>query len=156
VNTIETKPFIFKIPNLLLLLQQITAWLQYWRHCYNTSHYLTQFQGKGKVVCVLFFLTEHHAMKVYLGGWRYSSTHYLTSALDGGELSASRFSSFTPRDRSPGTHWTGGWVVTLFQSICESIPHHCNLFPCSGFMHNVSITVRLHEVVGQLLEEQWI
>jgi hypothetical protein len=25
VNTIETKPFIFKIPNLLLLLQQITA-----------------------------------------------------------------------------------------------------------------------------------
>jgi hypothetical protein len=33
--------------------------------------------------------------------WRYSSTHSLTSALDGGEWSASRPGRFTPRERAP-------------------------------------------------------
>jgi hypothetical protein len=42
--------------------------------------------------------------------WKYSSTHPLTSALDGGEWSASRPGHFTPRERAPGTHWIGGWV----------------------------------------------
>jgi hypothetical protein len=36
--------------------------------------------------------------------------HPLTSALDGGEWSASRTGRFTPRERAPGTHWIGGWV----------------------------------------------
>jgi hypothetical protein len=45
-----------------------------------------------------------------LGEWRYSSTHSLTSALDGGEWSASRPGRFTPKERTPGTHWVGGWV----------------------------------------------
>jgi hypothetical protein len=36
--------------------------------------------------------------------------HPLTSALDGGEWSASRPGRFTPRERAPGIHWTGGWV----------------------------------------------
>jgi hypothetical protein len=40
----------------------------------------------------------------------YSSTHSLTSALDGGEWLASRPRRFTPRERAPGTHWIGGWV----------------------------------------------
>jgi hypothetical protein len=48
-------------------------------------------------------------MKAY-GGWIYSSTHSLTSALDGCEWSASRPGRFTPRERDPGTHWIGGWV----------------------------------------------
>jgi hypothetical protein len=48
-------------------------------------------------------------MKAYWE-WRYSSTHPLTSALDGGEWSASRPYRFTPRERAPGTHWIGGWV----------------------------------------------
>jgi hypothetical protein len=34
----------------------------------------------------------------------------LTSALDGGEWSASRRGRFTPRRRVPGSHWIGGWV----------------------------------------------
>jgi len=38
------------------------------------------------------------------------STHSLTSALDGGEWSASRPGRFTSRERAPGTHWIGGWV----------------------------------------------
>jgi hypothetical protein len=45
-----------------------------------------------------------------LGEWRYSSTHSLTSALDGGEWSASRPGRFTPRERAPVIHWIGGWV----------------------------------------------
>jgi hypothetical protein len=45
-----------------------------------------------------------------LGEWRYSPTHSLTSALGGGEWSASRLGRFTPREKAPGTHWIGGWV----------------------------------------------
>jgi hypothetical protein len=35
---------------------------------------------------------------------------FLTSALVGGEWSASRLGRFTPRERAPGTHWIRGWV----------------------------------------------
>jgi hypothetical protein len=45
-----------------------------------------------------------------LGEWMYSSIHSLTSALDGGELSATRPGRFTAKERAPGTHWIGGWV----------------------------------------------
>jgi len=40
------------------------------------------------------------------------STHSLTLAPREGEWSASHPSYFTPRERVPGTHWTGGWVQT--------------------------------------------
>jgi len=36
-----------------------------------------------------------------LGKWRYSSRHSLTSALDGGEWTASRTGRFTPQRKSP-------------------------------------------------------
>jgi hypothetical protein len=52
-------------------------------------------KGKGKVALAL--LTGHHAS--VLEDWRYSSTHSLTSALDGGEWSASRPGSFTPQGK---------------------------------------------------------
>jgi hypothetical protein len=45
-----------------------------------------------------------HATKA-LGGEKSNSSYLLTSALDGGEWSASR-----PGERTPGTHCTGGWV----------------------------------------------
>jgi hypothetical protein len=45
-----------------------------------------------------------------IGERRYSSTHSLTSALDGGEWSASRPGRFTPRERAPGNYWIGGWA----------------------------------------------
>jgi len=45
-----------------------------------------------------------------LGEWRYSSTQSWTLTIDGGGWSASRPSSFTPRWRSPGIHWIGGWL----------------------------------------------
>jgi hypothetical protein len=40
----------------------------------------------------------------------YSTTHSLTSALDGSEWSASRPGRFIPRERALDTHWIGGWV----------------------------------------------
>jgi hypothetical protein len=40
----------------------------------------------------------------------YRSIFFLTSALVGGEWSASRPGRFTPRESSPGTHQTRGWV----------------------------------------------
>jgi hypothetical protein len=48
-------------------------------------------------------------MKVYWE-WSYSSTYSLTSALDGGEWSASRTGRSTPRESAPVTHWIRGWV----------------------------------------------
>jgi hypothetical protein len=59
-------------------------------------------------LCFLFNWAPRH--EGILGEWRYSSTHSLTSALDGGEWSASRPHCFTSRERDPGTHWIGGWV----------------------------------------------
>jgi hypothetical protein len=35
---------------------------------------------------------------------------FFTSALVGGEWSASRPYHFTPEERGPDTHWVGGWV----------------------------------------------
>jgi hypothetical protein len=51
------------------------------------------------------------------GNWhdwnRYSSIHSLTSALEGGEWSASQPGRFTPRESAPGTHpcWVGPSAV---------------------------------------------
>jgi hypothetical protein len=42
--------------------------------------------------------------------WKYSSMHSLTSALDGGEWSASRPGRFISRERAPGIHLIRGWV----------------------------------------------
>jgi hypothetical protein len=53
-------------------------------------------------VPVLYFLTEHHAVKAY---WA-----LLTSALDGAEWSASSSGRFIRRERAPGTHCIGVWV----------------------------------------------
>jgi hypothetical protein len=49
----------------------------------------------------------------------YSSTHSLTSALDGDEWSASRTGPFTPRERVPGTHWIEGWVG--FRAVLDAV-----------------------------------
>jgi hypothetical protein len=43
----------------------------------------------------------------------------LTSALDGGEWSASRPTRFIPRERDPGTHWIGGWVG--FRAVLDAV-----------------------------------
>jgi hypothetical protein len=48
-------------------------------------------------------------MKAY-GGVDVYIHIFLTSALVGGELSASRPGRFTFGERAPGSHWVGGWV----------------------------------------------
>jgi hypothetical protein len=53
-------------------------------------------------LCLSFNWAPRH--EGVLEEWRYSSTHSLTSALDGGS------GRFTPWERAPGTHWIGGWV----------------------------------------------
>jgi hypothetical protein len=47
-------------------------------------------------------------MRTY-GGVDVWSRIFLTSALVGGEWSASRPGCFIPGERAPGTHWIGGW-----------------------------------------------
>jgi hypothetical protein len=42
--------------------------------------------------------------------WMHRSTFFLTSALVGGEWSASRPGRFTPWERAPGTHRIGSWM----------------------------------------------
>jgi hypothetical protein len=47
-------------------------------------------------------------MKAY-GGVDIHIYVFLTSALVGGEWSASHPDRFTPGERAPATHWIGGW-----------------------------------------------
>jgi hypothetical protein len=60
----------------------------------------------GKVVPVLNYLNT--AMKIWGGAG--IAPPFLTSTLDGGELSASRPGHFNLRERAFITHWIGGWV----------------------------------------------
>jgi hypothetical protein len=48
-------------------------------------------------------------MKAY-GGVGVQIHIFLTSALVGGEWSASYPGRFTTGERAPGSHWVGGWV----------------------------------------------
>jgi hypothetical protein len=64
--------------------------------------------GKLKSLCFSFKLSTTPWWRI--GGVGYSSMDFLTSALDGGEWSASHFGRFTPSERAPGSHWIGGWV----------------------------------------------
>jgi hypothetical protein len=53
---------------------------------------------------------------------------FLTSALDGVEWSASRPGRFTPKERTPATHWIGGWVgprAGLDAVVKRKIPSPC-------------------------------
>jgi hypothetical protein len=78
-------------------------------------------KAKGKVVLVLDYVPRHEGVS---GKWRYSSTHSLTSALDGGEWSASRPGRFTRQGKRSGTHWIGGWVGprTVLNAVKRKIP----------------------------------
>jgi hypothetical protein len=63
-----------------------------------------------------------------LGKWRYSYSSSLTSALDGGEWSASRPGRFIPKEKAPGTHRIAGWVgprAILDTVVKRKIPSPC-------------------------------
>jgi hypothetical protein len=68
------------------------------------------FKGcKVKKVKLSLCLTNYYNMKAYVGV-DVQIYIFLTSALDGGESSASRPGRFTPGEIAPGTHWIGSWV----------------------------------------------
>jgi hypothetical protein len=55
----------------------------------------------------------------------------MTSALDGGECSAPCHGrAFTPGERTPGTHWTGGWVGP--RAVLDTEDRGKILCPCWG------------------------
>jgi hypothetical protein len=62
---------------------------------------------KNKVKLSLF-LIKHYAIKIWRSGG--TAPPFFTSALDGGELSASRPACFIPVEIATGAHWIGGWV----------------------------------------------
>jgi hypothetical protein len=72
-----------------------------------------------------FFLNRAPRHEGVLG---YSSTHSLTSAVDGGEWSASCPGCYTSRERALCIHWTGGWVrpiAVLNAAVKRKIPSPC-------------------------------
>jgi hypothetical protein len=69
----------------------------------------SSFNYISKNSCPYALLIKHYAFKAY-GGEDVKIHIFLTSALVGGEWSASRPGSFIPGERAPGTHWIGGWV----------------------------------------------
>jgi hypothetical protein len=82
-----------------VLIRRTYSW---WKFSWKLTG---QGKGKGKSKTA----PRHEGV---LGEWRYSSTYSLTSTLDGGKWSASCHGRFTPRERTPGTHWIGGWLGT--------------------------------------------
>jgi hypothetical protein len=65
---------------------------------------------KVKAKLSLCFFNSAPRREGVLGERKYSSTHSITSALDGGEWSASRSGHFIRREKAPDTKWIGGWV----------------------------------------------
>jgi hypothetical protein len=83
-------------------------WIK-WNGCETLPLTLREEKGDKKLKLSLCFnWAPRH--KDVLGEWRYRSTQCLTSALDGRKWSASLPGRFTHRERTPGTHWIGGWV----------------------------------------------
>ena len=76
---------------------------------------------------------------------RYSSTH---SALNGCELTASRTRYFTPEERDPDTHRTGGWVE--FTIDLNALEKRKTTWPCccSTFHRTASLQLRHHAVAN--------
>jgi hypothetical protein len=107
-----------------------------WHGQYLVEHELGESILKGQASPLLkvklklslcYFLTEHHATKVYWGRWGAIHT-FLISALAGDEWSASRPGPFTPRQRALGTRWIGGWMgprAVLDAVVKRKIPSSC-------------------------------
>jgi len=80
-----------------------------------------------------------------LGEWRYSSTHSLTSALDGSEWSASRPGRFISRERAPGTYYIGVWVGP--RAGLDAVAKRKNSLPCLRRESNPGRRVRSPGIV---------
>jgi hypothetical protein len=89
---------------------------------------VTRWNPQNRLNLSLCFFNWAQRHEGVLREWRHSSTHSSTLALDGGEWLASRPGRFTPRERAPGTQWTGGWVdprAVLDAVVKRKIPSPC-------------------------------
>jgi hypothetical protein len=97
---------ILNIINIYRLVQKLLRRTQTDRHNCDQSFTYNFKESKGKVK-----QSRYTPWRRLGGERRYSSYSFSTSALDGGECSASRPGrDFTPGERARGTHCTGGWV----------------------------------------------
>jgi hypothetical protein len=87
--------------------------------------------SRGKVVPVL---NECHEKVCGSGGIALS---FFTSALDLGELSASRPCGFTPGDRVPGAHYVGGWAGPR---VGIHTMKKTKIFPCRESNHGYPVS----------------
>jgi len=78
----------------------------------NQIHYNEVLMMEMRRVELFLCLTKHHAMKTY-GGVELQIHAFITSALDGGEWSASRPGRFTPGNKARYTldRWLAGWTL---------------------------------------------
>jgi hypothetical protein len=88
----------------------------------------SQVKVEGKVaLCFIHRVLRHE------DEWESRIPPFLTSVLDGCEWSVLRPFRITPRERSPSTHWIGGWmmpeqVLTLWNR-CKSLTTAGNRTP---------------------------
>jgi hypothetical protein len=77
-------------------------------------------------------------MKTY-GGVEIQLHPFSTSALDGGEWSASRPCRFTQDELAPGTHWIGGWLGP--RTGLEAMEKKEITWPCQESNHDSKIII---------------
>jgi hypothetical protein len=90
----------------------------------------------NKVPCHedILHLIKHHATKTF--GEMEAQLHaFLTSALDGGEWSASRPGRLIAGERAPGTHGIGGWVG--LRAGLDEVAKRKNPCSCEETVHNL-------------------
>jgi hypothetical protein len=69
---------------------------------------------------------------------------FLTSALAGGEWSASRPGRSTSGEKAPGTHWIGGWVGPRAGLDANGPGHNLNfqgMLSTKNFVQTVQVTM---------------
>lgn len=66
---------------------------------------------------------------------------FLTSVLDGGELSVLRPLRFASRERTLGTHWIGSWVI--LRTCLDAVAKRRNLLSLAGMELRSSSLVAL-------------
>jgi hypothetical protein len=88
----------------------------------RTSYSQSKVKAKAKLSLCFNWAPRQQGV---LGKWRYSSTHSLTSALDGGDWSASRPGRFNSGETAPCTHCIGGWVGprAVLDAMVKKIPN---------------------------------
>jgi hypothetical protein len=73
-------------------------------------HVVSTSNPTAALIAILTLKLSHYPSGRRLGERRYNFYSFSTSALDGGERSASRPGCALIPGKDPGTHWIGGWV----------------------------------------------